>query len=100
MHKPFSTDTLYAREAKWRIMHGKSQKCLEKPPTIITGFRNLFSIMKFLSIQAAAENIRLTQFRGFGTWNMNFSISMTCLLIHYFKYLLRLQQHQIKTKVQ
>lgn len=79
---------------------GQITEVLRKPPTIITGFRNLFSIMKFLSIQAAAENVRLTQFRGFGTWNMNFSISMTCLLIHCFKYLLTLQQHQIKTKAQ
>lgn len=47
---------------------GQVTEVLRKPHIVIAGFRNLFNTMKFLSIQvqAAAENLRLTQFRGFG----------------------------------
>lgn len=98
MLKPFSTGTLYAHEGKWKIMQDESLKYCQIRNPISILFPNVANSKNFPSVQPAAEALGLLNSKFYCSWNTKFNFSMTCPLIHYFKYLLRLQQCQMKDK--
>lgn len=100
MLKPFSTGKLDAHEAKWKIMQDNSQKRCQirkahihficKQLGLDQSTPRIFQVYSLLQKTSDLLDSEL-----YSSWNVSFNFSMTCLLTHYFKYLLRLPQCQI-----
>lgn len=85
-------------------MQDKSQCCQIRSPRIYfkccrqLGLEPTSVSRGFQAYSLLQKTSGLVDSEFYSSWNMNFDFTMTCLLIDHFKYLLKLQQHQIKDK--